>query len=126
MDAEGHVSKAFWDAHVFTDFDAHLLKEGNHFRLYDKLGAHLTERDGVKGVRFAVWAPNAAQVSVIGDFNGWARKASPLVTRRDETGIWEGFIPFIGHGQVYKYAIRTKQGWELEKADPMGFHSEVP
>ncbi|MEI8011270.1 MAG: 1,4-alpha-glucan branching protein GlgB [Candidatus Omnitrophota bacterium] len=126
MDAEGHVSKAFWDAHVFTDFDAHLLKEGNHFRLYDKLGAHLTERDGVKGVRFAVWAPNAAQVSVIGDFNGWARKASPLVTRRDETGIWEGFIPFIGHGQVYKYAITTRQGWELEKADPVGFHSEVP
>ncbi|MBF0619185.1 MAG: 1,4-alpha-glucan branching protein GlgB [Candidatus Omnitrophica bacterium] len=109
-----------------TDFDMHLLREGNQFKLYEKLGAHCIERDGMKGVWFAVWAPNAARVSVIGDFNGWNREATPLLVRQDGSGIWEGFVGHIGHGQSYKYAIRTKQGWELEKADPLGFHSEVP
>ncbi len=126
MDATGQQSQGFPDKYAFTDFDAYLLKQGNHFRLYDKLGAHLTERDGVKGVLFAVWAPNATYVSVIGDFNSWNKKAAPLVPRRDGTGIWEGFIPFVGHGQAYKYALTTRQGWELEKADPVGFHSEIP
>ncbi|MFH0753313.1 MAG: 1,4-alpha-glucan branching protein GlgB [Candidatus Omnitrophota bacterium] len=109
-----------------TDFDSHLIKEGNHFKLYEKLGAHILERGGVKGVKFAVWAPNAAKVSIIGDFNGWQRGATPMVTRWDGTGIWEGFVPGVGHGMPYKYAITTHQGWELEKADPLGFHSEIP
>ncbi len=109
-----------------SDFDLHLIREGNHFNLYDKLGAHIVERDGVKGVWFAVWAPNAEIVSVIGDFNGWHRQATPLTCRGDGSGVWEGFVANIGHGQNYKYYIRTRQGWELEKADPMGFHSEVP
>jgi 1,4-alpha-glucan branching enzyme len=109
-----------------TDFDVHLIREGNFFKLYEKMGAHITEQNGVKGVRFAVWAPNAERVSVIGDFNGWNKEAAPLLPRQDNTGIWEGFVPDLGKSQVYKYAIRTRQGWELEKADPVAFHSEVP
>ena len=109
-----------------TTFDVHIWKEGNHFSLYDKLGAQIMEQNGQKGVRFAVWAPNADKVAVIGDFNGWNKTATPLFLRGDGTGIWEGFVPNIGHGQAYKYAIRSRQGWELEKADPLGFHTEVP
>ncbi|MBF0594083.1 MAG: 1,4-alpha-glucan branching protein GlgB, partial [Candidatus Omnitrophica bacterium] len=109
-----------------SDFDVHLIREGNHFNLYDKLGAHVVERDGIKGVWFAVWAPNASVVSVIGDFNGWNRQATPLTCRGDHSGVWEGFVANIGHGQHYKFYIRTRQGWELEKSDPMGFHSELP
>ncbi len=109
-----------------SDFDIHLVREGNHFNLYNKLGAHLVTENGVKGVRFAVWAPNANKVSVIGDFNGWQREVNFLSSRYDSSGIWEGFIPQLGHGTVYKYAIETRQGWQLEKADPVGFHSEIP
>lgn len=112
--------------HQITDFDIHLIREGNHFNLYDKLGAHIIERDGVCGVLFAVWAPNAVKVSVIGDFNGWQKDSHTLHYRFDGSGIWEGFIPGLGHGVVYKYAIETRQGWQLEKADPVGFHSEIP
>ncbi len=110
----------------FSDFDLHLIREGNHFNLYDKMGAHLVERNGVKGVWFAVWAPNAEYVSLIADCNGWNRMATPLTCRQDGSGVWEGFVGHIGHGQSYKYYIRTQQGWELEKSDPLGFHSEVP
>lgn len=109
-----------------TDFDVHLINEGNHFNLYNKLGAHLIERDGLAGVWFAVWAPNAEKVSVVGDFNGWNRQSTPLICRQDGSGIWEGFVANIGHGEHYKYYILTRQGWELEKSDPHGFHSEVP
>jgi 1,4-alpha-glucan branching enzyme len=78
-----------------TQHDTYLFKEGNHFRLYDKLGAHLVEVQGVKGVHFAVWAPNAKSVSVIGNFNGWNRQQHPLSARWDSSGIWEGFIPHL-------------------------------
>lgn len=109
-----------------SDFDVHLINEGNHFRLYNKLGAHIATQNGVAGVLFSVWAPNAVKVSVIGDFNGWVRDVNWLYGRTDGSGIWEGFIPKIGHGTLYKYAIETKQGWQLEKSDPVGFHSEIP
>jgi len=108
-----------------TDFDLHLLGEGNHFRSYEKLGAHLTELDGKPGVRFAVWAPNAQSVSVIGDFNGWNRESNPMRCR-GESGIWEAFVPDIGHGEIYKYFIRSQYNdYETEKADPYGFAAEV-
>jgi 1,4-alpha-glucan branching enzyme len=113
-------------SHYLTDFDVHLLRQGNFFKLYEKMGAHIREQNGVSGTLFAVWAPNADRVSVIGDFNGWNREATPLKVRGDGTGIWEGFVQHLGHGTVYKYAIRTRQGWQLEKSDPVGFHSEVP
>ncbi len=84
-----------------TEYDIHLFKEGTHFSLYTALGAHLTTKAGKKGVAFAVWAPNAGAVSVIGDFNGWDGAAAPLTVRSDESGIWEGFVPGIK-------AIRTQ------------------
>ncbi|MBF0569243.1 MAG: 1,4-alpha-glucan branching protein GlgB [Candidatus Omnitrophica bacterium] len=112
--------------HYLTDFDIHLIREGNHFNLYDKLGAHVVVKDGTLGVLFAVWAPNAEWVAVIGDFNGWNADVNRMSARWDGSGIWEVFVPHIGHGMSYKYAIRTRQGWHLEKADPVGFHSEVP
>jgi len=108
-----------------TDFDLHLLGEGAHYRNYEKLGAHLTELEGEPGVRFAVWAPNARSVSVIGDFNGWDRESHAMRCRGD-SGIWETFVPGIGHGEQYKYFIRSNfNGHEAEKADPYGFAAEV-
>jgi 1,4-alpha-glucan branching enzyme len=125
-EANGLIREDNFVTYQITDFDVHLLREGNLFRMYDKLGAHIVNKDGVAGTLFAVWAPNAERVSVIGDFNGWSRDITPLVPRWDHTGIWEGFVPNLGHGAHYKYAITTRQGWQLEKADPMGFHSEIP
>ena len=87
-----------------TDFDIHLLAEGKHFRSYEKMGAHLAEVDGVRGVRYTVWAPNARKVSVIGDFNGWNSTSNPMQSRGD-AGLWECFVPDIGHGALYKYHI---------------------
>ncbi|MEZ5393811.1 MAG: 1,4-alpha-glucan branching protein GlgB [Bryobacterales bacterium] len=108
-----------------TDYDLHLLGEGSHYRNYEKLGAHLTELDGKPGVRFAVWAPNARSVSVVGDFNGWNRDANPMRSRGD-SGIWEAFVPDIGQGEIYKFFIRSNyNGFEAEKADPYGFAAEV-
>ncbi|NTV28841.1 MAG: 1,4-alpha-glucan branching protein GlgB [Candidatus Omnitrophica bacterium] len=109
-----------------TDYDVYLLRQGKFFKMYDKLGSHIVEQHGVLGVLFAVWAPNADSVSVIGDFNGWQHNATPLKARWDGSGIWEGFVPNIGHGMAYKYSIVTRHGNRLEKADPMGRHSEVP
>ena len=80
---------------LFTEFDINLFKSEKHFRLYQKLGSHLVELDGTKGVYFAVWAPTAKSVSVIGDFNSWEEGKHELFVRWDESGIWEGFIPGI-------------------------------
>ncbi len=113
-------------ASALTDLDLHLFNEGTHVRLYDKLGAHLETRAGKAGTRFAVWAPNAKKVSVIGDFNGWAKTKHPLKPRAS-SGIWEGFIPGVAKGAVYKYYISSHVGGHKgEKADPYGFRHEEP
>src|SRR5512147_3102653 len=83
---------------LLTDHDIYLFKEGNHFKLYEKLGSHAMTVAGKPGTLFAVWAPNAEWVSVVGDFNNWDKHAHTLRVRHDGSGIWEGFIPGIGHG----------------------------
>jgi 1,4-alpha-glucan branching enzyme len=112
---------------LFTDYDIHLFKEGHHFELYDKLGSHIHTIDGVQGTSFAVWAPNAEIVSVIGNFNGWDPRAHPLNVRWDSSGIWEGFIPGIGKGEVYKYHIVSKHNnYRTDRGDPFALFWETP
>ncbi|OIN99624.1 MAG: 1,4-alpha-glucan branching enzyme [Elusimicrobia bacterium CG1_02_56_21] len=114
------------NTHLLTDQDIYLFNEGNHFRLYEKLGAHPAEIGGVEGTVFAVWAPNAREVHVIGDFNGWD-KGHDALKERGSSGIWEGFIPKVVQGQNYKYYIASKYGdFCAEKADPMALATEIP
>jgi 1,4-alpha-glucan branching enzyme len=109
-----------------TDHDIYLFREGNHFRLYDKMGAHRTTVGDQKGTHFALWAPNAEAVSVVGDFNDWNPRANPLGPRWDSSGIWEGFIPGVGKGDLYKYHIVSKHnGYEVDKGDPFSFTWEI-
>ncbi|HVX11724.1 MAG TPA: 1,4-alpha-glucan branching protein GlgB [Pirellulales bacterium] len=110
--------------HLLSDYDLYLLGEGRHWRSYDKLGAQLRTVEGVDGVNFAVWAPNATAVSVIGDFNGWDSRRHPL-RKHIPSGFWELFVPGLGEGTLYKYSIRHNEE-VLEKADPYGFAAEVP
>jgi 1,4-alpha-glucan branching enzyme len=112
---------------LITEDDLYLFNEGSHFRLYEKLGAHsVTTDDGQEGIYFAVWAPDAEQVSVTGDFNGWNRANHPLQPR-GQSGIWEGFIPGIGKGTLYKYHIDSRyRGYKVDKADPYAFYNEIP
>jgi 1,4-alpha-glucan branching enzyme len=108
-----------------TEFDLHLLAEGSHYRTYEKLGAHLTERDGARGVHFAVWAPNAERVSVIGDFNEWRDDRNPM-QYHPEAGIWETFVAGLQEGALYKYHIASRfGGYSADKADPYGFAGEI-
>ncbi|MEN6440487.1 MAG: 1,4-alpha-glucan branching protein GlgB [Syntrophobacter sp.] len=112
---------------LITEHDTYLFKQGNHFRLYEKLGSHLAVVDGVAGTYFAVWAPNAERVSVIGDFNGWNRDSHMLSVRWDGSGIFEGFIPGLGNGTVYKYHIVSREnGYRVDKGDPFAVHWETP
>lgn len=112
---------------LFTDFDIDLFKAGKHFRLYEKLGAHPIVVDGVSGVYFAVWAPSARSVSVVGDFNYWIQGEHQLQVRWDSSGIWEGFIPGVQKGTSYKYKIQSDNGGIItEKADPFAFYCEKP
>ncbi len=109
-----------------TDFDIYHFKEGSHFRLYDKLGGHITSLNGELGTYFAVWAPNAKFVSIISDQNGWSRRANPLNVRWDDSGIWEGFIPGMKKGDKYKFHIESMlNGYKIDKADPFAFYNEV-
>jgi 1,4-alpha-glucan branching enzyme len=110
----------------FTDFDIALFKSGKHYKLFEKFGSHVLQLDGVTGTYFAVWAPNAKSVSVIGNFNFWDKESHFLQVRWDESGIWEGFIPNVGNGETYKYFILSNTGEELEKADPFALKSEEP
>jgi len=110
---------------VLTDFDLHLIGEGTHYKNYEKLGAHVLEIDGVKGVHFAVWAPNAKRVSVVGDFNSWDVKKHRMHLLGD-SGIWEIFIPGLDEGELYKFEISSKyHKYKEQKADPFAFFFEV-
>ena len=124
---EGEGERVFYDVYAFrspklADFDIHLFGEGNHHRIYEKLGAHPTEVNGVKGVYFAVWAPNARNVSILGDFNWWDGRKHQMRIRGG--GVWELFIPDIGPGEHYKYEIKNIEGHIYEKSDPYGFRQE--
>ncbi len=110
---------------LLTDFDIHLFRTGKHYKLYEKLGAHPVSHQGKTGTYFAVWAPNAKEVSVIGNFNHWQPGQNKLAPRWDESGIWEGFFAGVHKGEAYKYAITAQSGELLEKADPFAFYAEV-
>src|SRR4030067_1985421 len=114
-----------YDLNLLSEEDLHLFNEGTHYRLYQKLGAHVLNQEGRVGTYFAVWAPDAQKVFVIGDFNGWNRQSHPL-RPKGSSGIWEGFIPGLGKGSVYKYYIVSRyQGYKVEKADPFAIFSEI-
>jgi 1,4-alpha-glucan branching enzyme len=111
---------------LLDEQDLYLFNEGSHVRLYEKLGAHPSSAGGVDGTHFAVWAPNAETVSVVGDFNGWKRDADRL-TPRGSSGIWEGFVPGVSVGTHYKYFVASRyRGYRVEKADPFAFYAETP
>src|SRR5258706_9783606 len=114
-----------YDGSLLGEEDVYLVNEGSHLRLQDKFGAHPGVVDGVAGVHFAVWAPNAAAVSVMGDWNGWSKTAQELRTRAG-SGVWEGFIPGVAHGAAYKYHVKSRyEGYEVDKADPFAIYAEV-
>jgi 1,4-alpha-glucan branching enzyme len=125
---EGDNERVIHDPYAFdsprlTDLDIHLFAEGNHHRIYEKLGAHATKIDGVLGVYFALWAPNARNVSVLGDFNSWDGRKHQM--RKGSSGIWELFVPEITYGAAYKYEVKNWEGHIYEKSDPYGFQQEV-
>jgi 1,4-alpha-glucan branching enzyme len=110
-----------------SEYDIHLFKEGKHYALYEKLGSHIVNQNGVDGTYFAVWAPNAERVAVVGDFNDWNRDSNTMLLRWDGSGIWELFIPNIGKGTRYKYFIYSiNNDYQVEKGDPFAVHWEVP
>ena len=117
----GAYTQTLW----LTDYDLYLFGEGTHHRAYEKLGAHLGEMGGRRGVHFAVWAPNAEQVTVIGDHNGWNPQSHPMHLR-PKAGLWETFIPDTGTGTLYKYHVVSRHnGYWVDKADPYGFAAEI-
>ncbi|MBL6429116.1 MAG: 1,4-alpha-glucan branching protein GlgB [Maritimibacter sp.] len=129
----GETDEAAWDwddpyrfGPVLGEIDEYLLGEGNHLRLWEALGAHVTEHEGTQGTHFAVWAPNARRVSLVGDFNLWDERRTPM-RRRGGTGVWEIFVPGLGDGALYRYDIKGADGTaQPRKADPVGFGSEHP
>jgi 1,4-alpha-glucan branching enzyme len=115
-----------YDVSTLSDDDLFLFNEGSHYRLYEKLGAHPLTVDGVEGTYFAVWAPDAKQVSVMGDFNSWDKSSHPLCSK-GQSGVWEGFIPGVAKGAIYKYyLVSHHRGYCVKKADPFAFYSETP
>ncbi|MEM8718750.1 MAG: 1,4-alpha-glucan branching enzyme [Cyanobacteria bacterium P01_G01_bin.39] len=125
---EGDNERVIYDPYAFpspklTDVDIHLFAEGNHHRIYEKLGAHPTEIEGIAGVYFALWAPNARNVSILGDFNSWDGRSHQM--RKGSSGIWELFIPELTFGAAYKYEVKNWEGHIYEKSDPYGFQQEV-
>jgi 1,4-alpha-glucan branching enzyme len=110
---------------MLTPYDLHLLGEGTHFDAFNKLGAHVIEHDGVSGVHFAVWAPNARQVNVVGDFNQWQGRAHPM-RMVERSGYWEAFVPGLARGSKYKFEVHGADGRAVLKADPCGRYFETP
>ena len=113
---------SFWP--MLSDYDLQLLGEGNHYQSYEKLGAHTMDVGGVAGTLFAVWAPDAQRVSVVGDFNAWDERRHPMRVRGG-SGVWELFIPGIGEGTLYKYEIKGQGGQRFQKADPHAYFAEM-
>lgn len=129
VEEEGQPAREVHDTYAFppllSDFDLYLIGEGTHYQKYEKMGAHPTVVDGVAGVQFGVWAPNAMRVSVVGDFNHWDGRVSPM-RNRGPSGVWELFVPGLVEGAVYKYEIRPMSGGcPLLKSDPYGFRAEL-
>src|SRR5690606_14144136 len=126
--ANGEIHQ-FYDPYCFLptlgEQDLYLFNEGNEHRIYEKLGAHLREIDGVRGVTFAVWAPSAARVSVVGNFNPWDGRFRPM-RPLGASGVWELFVPGLGSGELYKYEIFDQQGHIRIKTDPYGTYFEAP
>jgi 1,4-alpha-glucan branching enzyme len=115
---------------LLSDQDLYLFNEGSNYRMYETMGAHLVSkdasRDGQAGAMFSVWAPNARLVSVIGSFNSWGPRSN-LLQRRGDSGIWEGFIPGVNKGGLYKFHIESNShGYQVDKADPLGLLHEKP
>jgi 1,4-alpha-glucan branching enzyme len=111
---------------IFSDDDLYLFGQGKEYRIYEKMGAHPRTVNGVRGVNFAVWAPNAQSISVIGDFNNWNRSAHPMHRRHNDLGVWESFIPGLETGALYKYAIYSRSNnYAVDKSDPYGFAMEL-
>jgi 1,4-alpha-glucan branching enzyme len=122
----GHDSAAIrHDVSLLSDDDFYLFNEGTHYHLFTKLGSHPTTVDGVPGTFFAVWGPNAERVSLTGDFNQWNKSSHPL-SQQGTSGVWQGFVPGIGKGEVYKYHIVSRHGHRVDKADPFAFRHETP
>lgn len=125
----GGATQLYEDSYAFppmlSEFDSHLMAEGTHLHIYEQLGAHIRELNGIQGVLFAVWAPNALRVSVVGNFNEWDGRRHPMRLHHSN-GIWELFIPGLGEGEVYKYEIKTRyHDYTVTKADPVAFAGEL-
>ncbi len=122
--ARAEIEDAYRFGPLISDFDLHIHGEGTQYESYRTMGAHPVDCEGVEGVRFAVWAPNAEVVSVVGDFNDWDERRHPM---RSRSGVWELFVPGVGAGTNYKYSVRARwRAYRQQKSDPYGFASEVP
>jgi 1,4-alpha-glucan branching enzyme len=119
------VASSADNGYVLTDYDLHLLGEGTHFEAFNKLGAHVIDHDGVSGVHFAVWAPNARRINVVGDFNGWNGRAHPMRVL-EQSGYWEAFVPGLAQGANYKFEVIGADGRTVLKADPCARYFETP
>jgi 1,4-alpha-glucan branching enzyme len=123
---DGIMGNVIYGVSLMTEFDVYLFKQGNHFHLHEKLGSHVMTVNGVEGTLFALWAPNAKEVSVVGDFNGWTPNTHYLGGRGDQSGIWEGFIPGVSRGSLYKYHIVSNEnGYTVDKGDPFAYSWEI-